>query len=88
MCLRDNSRYRCSTCSACEEPWVKNLPTLARKGGQENGWTQEKPCIKCARDQYNPIWISGKFRQICKICIAEYKDELKDSYDVTKPLFR
>jgi len=87
MCVRDNKRYRCSTCSACDESWVKNLPTLTHKGGCETSWTQEKPCIICNRDQYNPIWNNGRFRQICKICIANNKDKLKEKYTISKPQF-
>ena len=31
--------------------------------------------------QYNPEFIKG-FRQICKICISEYENDLKEKYDV------
>ena len=44
-------------------------------------WKQDYPCIKCERYQYNPEFIKG-FRQICKICISEYENDLKEKYDV------
>jgi hypothetical protein len=87
MCLRDNKRYRCSTCSTYEESWVKNLPTLTHKVGHESNWAQERACILCKRDKYGPVWNNGRFRQICKMCIANNKEELQEKYTISKPQF-
>lgn len=80
-CIRTSVNRFCPNCRIKTEAWAEKIPRLSKKYGQEKMWTQDHPCIKCARNQYNPEFIKG-FRQICKICIAEYEDELKLRYDV------
>ena len=55
--------------------WTDNIPKLNHKVGSENGWHQEKKCIYCDRAKYNPVFYYG-FRQICKICLGCYIDEI------------
>jgi hypothetical protein len=79
LCDRQNIKRYCYKCKVWQEKWVLNIPRLSQKMGQDKKWLQERPCIKCSREQYNPIFSKG-YRQICKICISEYKDELEAKY--------
>jgi hypothetical protein len=79
QCVKQNIKRYCNTCIALEEKWVLNLPRLDKKIGAEKSWQQDKPCLKCGREKYNPIFVKG-YRQICKICVGEYKDELEAKY--------
>lgn len=78
-CRRNSSKRKCDACKAKTEVWVLNLPTLDKKVGMEGKWTQIKSCIKCNRNQYNPLWIKG-YRQICKICFAQDLESLRQEY--------
>jgi len=80
-CMRTSKNRWCQNCRIYTESWVKNLPSLTKKNGVGMGWHQEKPCIKCERDNYNPVFVKGYY-QICKICICEYEDELKKEYNM------
>ena len=84
-CVRTTSNRFCPNCRIKTELWAEKIPRLNKKYGMERMWKQDHPCIKCGRDQYNPEFIKG-FRQICKICIAEYEDDLKKTYDDNKCL--
>jgi hypothetical protein len=77
-CSRSHKSRYCANCRIKLEKWPLNIPMIKKKG-MEFMWTQDKPCIKCDRIQYNPEYIKGH-RQICKICIANYEDELKKEY--------
>ena len=79
-CERKSKNRYCNNCKAKTELWVENLPKLNKKGGMEVHWKQEKPCICCGRNQYNPYFAKG-FRQICKICLDSDYDKLKKKYD-------
>lgn len=80
-CVRTSLNRFCPNCRIYTESWTENLPRLSKKYGQERMWKQDFSCIKCKREQYNPVFVKG-FRQICKICICDYEDELKTTYDV------
>lgn len=80
-CIRNSKNRYCSNCRILDEEWVNNLPRLYNKNGEETKWTQENPCIKCARIAYSPIFIKG-YRQLCKICLSICEDELKKEYDI------
>jgi len=84
-CVRTTPNRYCPNCRVKTEAWAEKIPRLTKKYGQERMWKQDHPCIKCGRDQYNPEFIKG-YRQICKICIAEYEGDLKKTYDVSRCL--
>lgn len=46
------------------------IPKLLNKIGTENKWKQNICCVKCGRENYNPVWKKGYYA-ICKLC---YKD--------------
>lgn len=50
----------------------KKIPKLEKKTGSENKWKQEIRCIKCKRENYNPVWNKG-YLAICKLC---YNDDI------------
>jgi hypothetical protein len=81
-CIRNNKNRYCSNCRILDEEWVNNLPRLYNKNGDETNWTQKNPCIKCTRTAYSPVFANG-YRQLCKICLSIYEDELKQTYDIT-----
>jgi len=78
-CIRDSKNRLCNNCRIYKEDWVQNLPRLTKKYGMERGWKQDKPCIKCKRESYNPVFVKGYF-QICKICICEDEESLIKEY--------
>ena len=80
-CIRTSKNRWCQNCRIYTESWVKNLPPLVKKNGVSMGWHQDKPCIKCGRDKYNPVFAKGYY-QICKMCICEYEEELKKEYNM------
>jgi len=82
-CERKSKNRYCNGCRAKTEPWVENLPRLNKKGGMEVHWKQDKACIQCGRNQYNPVFAKG-FRQICKICLNEDYNKVKEKYDINK----
>ena len=81
-CERKSKNRYCNSCKVGNEKWGENLPRLNQKGGQGVGWKQENPCIVCKRNSYNPVFAKG-FRQICKICLDQNYDELKEKYDIS-----
>lgn len=82
-CIRsDKSRY-CDNCRILGEKWVQNIPRLDRKYSNEKGWCQELPCIICKRRAYSPVFING-YRQLCKLCLTEHSEELKNTYTHAK----
>lgn len=78
-CERNNMIRCCNNCKAEKEDWIINLPQLHKKVGMEGHWQQTDKCIHCGRFKYNPVFAKG-FRQICKICLADYYDEIKKKY--------
>ncbi len=85
-CVRTSKNRYCNGCRIQTESWAENLPRLHKKYGQERGWKQDIPCIKCKGISYNPVFIKG-FRQICKICIDSHEDNLKKEYAITECMF-
>lgn len=75
-CIRTHKERFCGNCRIETEEWAKYLPFLEKKHGGEKWWKQDKPCMKCGRQQYSPVFIQG-FRQICKMCICEHENSLK-----------
>jgi hypothetical protein len=59
--------------------WVDNIPRLKNKVGYENKWHQEKSCLHCGRDKYNPVFYYG-FRQICKLCLGNNTHDIQKKY--------
>lgn len=80
-CIRNGKNRYCSNCRILEENWVNNLPKLYDKKGHETKWAQDKPCIKCGRGAYSPLYVKG-YRQVCKICVVIYEEELKNEYNI------
>jgi hypothetical protein len=78
-CERKSILRCCNTCRAIKEDWTFNIPLLDKKIGQEGAWNQLKDCIHCGRTHYNPVFKKG-FRQVCKICLGEYYDDIKKKY--------
>ena len=78
-CIRGYKNRLCDNCRICKEDWVQYLPRLTKKYGIERKWKQDKPCIKCKRETYNPVFAKGYF-QICKICICEEEETLKGEF--------
>ncbi len=78
---------KCEDCKLLEEDWISSLPALPHKIGSEDDWKQIRPCIVCGRSSYNPIFMRG-FKQLCKICLSNEADALRQKYGTTKPLFR
>jgi len=60
------------------EPFVKNIPKLSERIGSPT-WEQKNPCVHCGRISYNPIFHFG-YRQVCKICLGNHSNELKEKY--------
>ena len=81
-CVRTSRNRFCPNCRIELEPWVENIPRLNKRNGADNNWAQDKPCLQCKRIQYSPVWVKGP-RQICKICLANYEDILKEKYNKT-----
>jgi hypothetical protein len=81
-CIRNNKNRYCSNCRILDEEWVNNLPLLNKKNGIEQQWEQENPCIKCNRIKYSPVFVRG-YRNICKLCLSRYENELRNYYDTT-----
>jgi hypothetical protein len=76
MCIRNT--YRCYTCVALEDKTVVNLPPRY--------WNS--PCINCKRTDYSCVWVEGKARSCCQICIHEVvpynvknPEEIKENTD-------
>jgi len=84
-CTRQTKPRFCDNCRGKTEEWSLNIPYLSKKVGMEGKWIQEKPCIQCGRDHYNPEFIKG-FRQICKICFGCEQPELKKKFEITECL--
>ena len=84
-CVRTTANRFCPNCRIETEAWAEKLPRLTKKFGIKEFWTQEKSCICCKQEQYNPVFIKG-FRQICKICICEHEISLKEKYNTNKCL--
>lgn len=76
---RINNPGFCSNCSAKSERWAANIPILAHKYGNERGWRQDTPCICCKRTTYNPEWVAGRPRQVCKICLGGETQKVRDA---------
>jgi len=38
------------------------------KNGMSEGWKQDKKCIRCDREKYNPQYYFLKYWNICKLC--------------------
>ena len=74
-CRINDKRY-CANCSVKENQWVSNIPCLNKKYGIERQWQQDKECLICKRFQYNPEWINGTPRQVCKICLGSQPEKL------------
>jgi hypothetical protein len=68
-CRINETRY-CSNCTVKKEAWTLEIPTLNKKYGLERKWVQDELCIACERERYNPEWIGGRPRQVCKICLG------------------
>jgi hypothetical protein len=66
-CVRNSPHRYCSLCRIVNEPWVANLPKIQKEN--------IKPCIKCEKIEYSPIFSHG-YRQICKECLVKYEKEL------------
>ena len=79
ICLRNNKNRYCNNCRILEEEWVHNLPRLPNNKGSAYGWKQDLECIKCGKEKYKPVFVKG-YRQICKLCLCIYDDELKKKY--------
>lgn len=87
-CCRNDVKRLCQNHRATTESWFSNIPSLAHKVGAEAGWKQDRPCISCGRDQYNPVFSRG-FKQLCKHCLSnDSLENLREKYAVAKPLFR
>jgi hypothetical protein len=75
-CRLYEKRY-CANCSVTQASWAKGIPILLKRYGQERGWRQDKPCLCCKRDTYNPEWVANRPRQACKICVGARPEELQ-----------
>jgi len=80
-CIRNHKNRYCRNCRISYENWPNNLPRLNKKIGCPT-WEQERSCIKCGRKRYNPVFHKG-FRQICKICLSNYENELKLEFNIS-----
>lgn len=76
-CRINNSRF-CSNCRVKQERWVAGIPMLHHCYRHERMWKQDIPCIRCRRIQYSPEWIGGRPRQVCKICLGNHPDEVRE----------
>jgi hypothetical protein len=76
-CRIYEKRY-CANCRVKEQAWVSTIPPLTKKYGIERQWRQDIPCLLCKRMQYNPEWIQGTPRQVCKICLGCEPDKLRE----------
>lgn len=85
-CIRTGSNRWCDNCRTLSEQWTDNLPRLVNKVGMEGMWKQEKPCIICKREKYNPVFVKGP-RQLCKLCLSPSYEELKKKYSFNTPMF-
>jgi len=77
--LTDVRHGRATLCGGCQlvgVEWLLRIPKLRKKVGSEGSWLQERPCILCKREKYNPRFERG-FRQCCKICLGSRTDEVK-----------
>lgn len=75
---RINEMRLCANCRVKKEKWVSSLPILDKRYGQERMWEQDVPCICCGRKKYNPEWIEKKPRQVCKICLGNEPQKVKE----------
>lgn len=75
--IRTNEKRGCANCTVKREPWVGKIPILSKKQGAERNWEQDSPCIYCERISYNPEFIEGKFRQVCKICLGTEPEKVR-----------
>jgi hypothetical protein len=76
-CRINENRY-CSGCTVKKEAWTLDIPILKKKHGVERKWLQDEPCMVCDRCRYNPEWIGGSPRQVCKICLSEKPLEVRE----------
>jgi len=84
-CTRqDKSRY-CNGCKILTYPWADKFPRLNVRYGMERLWEQERPCIICKRDKYSPVFLRGP-RALCKICLGDSGEKLKEEYGVSRCL--
>jgi hypothetical protein len=58
---------------------VSNIPILAKKYGGERAWRQDRPCIGCERMSYSPEWIANRPRQVCKLCLGNEPDKVRNA---------
>jgi hypothetical protein len=77
-CRLKNSKF-CSNCKVKSERWVSNIPILAKKYGGERAWRQDRPCIGCERMSYSPEWIANRPRQVCKLCLGNEPDKVRNA---------
>lgn len=68
MCIRNT--YRCYTCVALEDETIVNLPPRY--------WNS--PCINCKQTDYSCVWVEGKARSCCQLCIHEVVPYNSDNY--------
>ena len=77
---KDDKVYRfCDICVELNKPWVYKIPKLSRNVGYKEMWKQEHPCLHCDNKTYSPYYNKG-YRQVCKICIYSYTNEIKSKF--------
>jgi hypothetical protein len=77
-CRIKNTRF-CPNCSVKTEQWVTRIPILTKKYGPERMWRQDAPCIGCRRTTYSPEWISKRPRQVCKMCLGNEPNKVREA---------
>ena len=80
-CIRNGKTRYCNHCIILDEEWVNNLPRLYKRIGCNDDYKQENACIKCGRNAYSPVFLKC-YRQLCKICLSTYEEELKKEYNM------
>jgi hypothetical protein len=77
-CRINSSRF-CSNCRVKQERWVTSIPILSTKYGVERAWRQDMPCICCKSATYSPEWIASRPRQVCKMCLGDSPEKVRDA---------
>lgn len=62
-----HSVNKCQSCILKKEPWMILIPTCVKSGPKDN-WVQEKICMCCGCQQYEPIFYKGS-RIVCRLCL-------------------
>ena len=83
-CVRSNNENylgekerMCHSCKAKEEDWVTRIPKLTCYKNSSHSYKQEKLCICCGREKYNPVFSKG-YRAVCKICMNNSYQQVKN----------